>query len=106
KRGGRALYDYARAGEPVEAAPRAVVVHELTLTSFAGPEAAAFSMRCSKGTYVRALARDLGRALGVGGRLSSLPPSPSLPPAPDAVRAALAGRGAPPGRGAGRAGGG
>ena len=72
KREGRALYDYARAGEPVEAAPRAVVIHELTLTAFAGPEAAAFSMRSSKGTYVRALARDLGRALGVGAHVTAL----------------------------------
>ncbi len=62
KRAGRPLYDYARAGEPVEAAPRGVVVHELELTSFAGPAAVALTMRCSKGTYVRALARDLGRA--------------------------------------------
>src|SRR5262249_5609050 len=50
----------------------AVVVHELTLTAFTGPEAAAFSMRCSKGTYVRALARDLGRALGVGAHVTAL----------------------------------
>jgi tRNA pseudouridine55 synthase len=72
KRAGRPLYDYARAGEVVEAAPRAVVVHELELTSFGGPAAAAFTMRCSKGTYVRALARDLGRALGVGGHVTAL----------------------------------
>jgi tRNA pseudouridine55 synthase len=72
KRAGRPLYDYARAGEAVEVAPRAVVVHELALTSFAGPSAAAFTMRCSKGTYVRALARDLGRALGVGAHVTAL----------------------------------
>jgi len=72
KRDGRALYDYARAGQVVEAAPREVVVHELTLRSFAGPEAVAFTMRCSKGTYVRALARDLGRALGVGAHVTTL----------------------------------
>jgi len=60
------------ARRPVDAAPRAVVVHDLALTSFAGPEAAAFSMRCSKGTYVRALARDLGRALGVGAHVTAL----------------------------------
>jgi tRNA U55 pseudouridine synthase TruB len=72
KRAGRPLYDYARAGEAVEAAPRTVVVHELELTSFAGPAAAAFTMRCSKGTYVRALARDLGRALGVGAHVTAL----------------------------------
>ena len=47
-------------------------VHELELTSFAGPSAAAFTMRCSKGTYVRALARDLGRALGVGAHVTAL----------------------------------
>jgi tRNA pseudouridine55 synthase len=72
KRAGRPLYDYARAGEPVEAAPRAVVVHALELTSFTGPAAVALTMRCSKGTYVRALARDLGRALGVGAHVTAL----------------------------------
>jgi len=72
KREGRPLYDYARAGEAVTIAPRAVVVHELELTAFAGPRAVAFTMRCSKGTYVRALARDLGRALGVGAHVTAL----------------------------------
>jgi tRNA pseudouridine55 synthase len=72
KRAGRPLYDYARAGEAVAPAPRAVTVYELELTSFAGPAAAAFRMRCAKGTYVRALARDLGRALGVGGHVTAL----------------------------------
>ena len=72
KREGRPLYDYARAGETVTIAPRAVVVHELELTAFAGPTAVALTMRCSKGTYVRALARDLGRALGVGAHLTAL----------------------------------
>ena len=72
KRDGRPLYDYARAGEAVTIAPRAVVVHELELTSFAGPATVTFTMRCSKGTYVRALARDLGRALGVGAHVTAL----------------------------------
>jgi tRNA pseudouridine55 synthase len=72
KRAGRPLYDYARAGEAIAAAPRAVTVYELDLTSFAGPGAASFRMRCAKGTYVRALARDLGRALGVGGHVTAL----------------------------------
>jgi len=72
KRDGRPLYDYARAGETVTIAPRAVVVHELELTSFAGPAVVTFTMRCSKGTYVRALARDLGRALGVGAHVTAL----------------------------------
>jgi tRNA pseudouridine55 synthase len=73
KRAGRPLYDYARAGETVEPPPpRAVVIQELELTSFAGATGAAFTMRCSKGTYVRALARDLGRALGVGAHVTAL----------------------------------
>src|SRR4051812_31102979 len=72
KREGRPLYDYARAGEVVAIAPRAVVVHELEVTSFAGPGAVALTMRCSKGTYVRALARDLGRALGAGAHVTAL----------------------------------
>ena len=72
KRDGRPLYDYARAGEPVRVAPRSVVVHALELTSFGGPEAVALRIRCSKGTYVRAIARDLGRALGVGGHVVAL----------------------------------
>src|SRR5437763_7785322 len=72
KRAGRPLYDYARAGEAIVVGPRDVVVHALEMTSFAGPAAVAFTMRCSKGTYVRALARDLGRALGVGGHVTAL----------------------------------
>ena len=72
KRAGRPLYDYARAGEAVAIAPRAVVVHELELVGFQGPEAVTLAVRCSKGTYVRALARDLGRALGVGGHVAAL----------------------------------
>jgi len=72
KRAGRPLYDYARAGETVVVAPRNVIVHELEMTSFAGPAAVSFKMRCSKGTYVRAVARDLGRALGVGAHVTAL----------------------------------
>jgi tRNA pseudouridine55 synthase len=72
KRAGRPLYDYARAGETIEVAPRDVVVHELEMTSFAGPDAVSFRMRCSKGTYVRAVVRDLGRALGVGAHVTEL----------------------------------
>jgi tRNA pseudouridine55 synthase len=72
KRDGRPLYDYARAGEAVELRPRAVTVHELALTSFGGPEAVALRVRCSKGTYIRSLAFDLGRALGVGAHVTVL----------------------------------
>lgn len=72
KRGGRALYDYARAGEIVEVAPRDVTIFELALVRFDGPGAVAFRVHCSKGTYVRALARDLGRALGTGAHVTAL----------------------------------
>jgi tRNA pseudouridine55 synthase len=72
KRDGRPLYDYARAGEAVAIEPRAVTVHELALVAFAGPEAVALRVRCSKGTYVRSLAFDLGRALGVGAHVAAL----------------------------------
>jgi tRNA pseudouridine55 synthase len=72
KRAGRPLYDYARAGEPVTADARRVNVFALELTGFRGPGAVDLHVACSKGTYVRALARDLGRALGVGGHVTAL----------------------------------
>ncbi len=72
KRNGRPLYDYARAGAPVVAASRSVVVHALELTRFGGPQAIDLRVHCSKGTYIRAIARDLGRALGVGAHVTAL----------------------------------
>jgi tRNA pseudouridine55 synthase len=72
KRAGRPLYDYARAGEAVTAEARVVVVHALELVAFGGPNAVELVVRCSKGTYVRALARDIGRSLGVGAHVTSL----------------------------------
>lgn len=72
KRDGRPLYSYARAGESIEVAPRAVVIHGLEMTHFGGPEDVRLHVHCSKGTYVRALARDLGRMLGVGGHVTAL----------------------------------
>jgi len=72
KRDGRPLYSYARAGEAIDVAPRAVVLHALELTHFGGPDDVRLHVHCSKGTYVRALARDLGRALGVGAHVTAL----------------------------------
>ncbi len=71
---GERMYDRARKGETVEIEARDVVVHEISLEEFSGgaTATAVVSMRVSKGTYVRAIARDLGRALGVGGHLSAL----------------------------------
>jgi tRNA pseudouridine55 synthase len=72
KRDGRPLYEYARAGETVERAPRPVTVHELVLLGFEAPDTAHLRVVCSKGTYVRVLAADLGRALGTGAHLTAL----------------------------------
>ncbi len=69
KRDGRPLYSYARAGESIEVAPRAVVIHALELTHFGGPQDVRLHVHCSKGTYVRALARrPRPRARGGGPR--------------------------------------
>jgi tRNA pseudouridine55 synthase len=72
KRDGRPLYDYARAGQTVEIAARAVTIHELALTRWGGPGAFDLRVRCSKGTYIRSLAFDLGRALGPGAHVTAL----------------------------------
>jgi tRNA pseudouridine55 synthase len=72
KRNGRPLYAYARAGETVEIAPRYVTIHDLALVAWGGPRAVELRLRCSKGTYVRSLAFDLGRALGVGAHVTAL----------------------------------
>lgn len=72
---GRRAYERVRAGEDVELAARPVTVHELVVHDLRrGPETLDLdvSVRCSSGTYVRALARDLGAALGVGGHLAAL----------------------------------
>ncbi|HVR64001.1 MAG TPA: tRNA pseudouridine(55) synthase TruB, partial [Polyangia bacterium] len=72
KRNGRPLYEYARRGEAVEAPERTVVIHELALVRFEGPGSVTLNVRCSKGTYIRSLAFDLGRVLGPGAHLRAL----------------------------------
>ncbi|MGY6553984.1 MAG: tRNA pseudouridine(55) synthase TruB [Wenzhouxiangella sp.] len=71
KQDGERLYNKARRGETVERPARPVTIHELELLSFDG-ERLRLGVHCSKGTYVRSLARDLGSALGCGGHLSAL----------------------------------
>lgn len=71
KRDGRPLYELARAGTEVERAPRHVTVHGLTLIEQRG-DAVVVDVDCSKGTYVRVLAEDIGRALGCGAHLAAL----------------------------------
>jgi tRNA pseudouridine55 synthase len=69
---GERAYDLARDGESVELAARPVDIARLELVSVPGPDHAVFEAECGKGTYVRALARDMGRALGVFGHVSAL----------------------------------
>lgn len=71
KVGGRKLCDLARSGREVERKPRAVTIHELTLRGIT-PEGIALEVRCSKGTYIRTLCKDIGEALGCGGCMASL----------------------------------
>lgn len=71
KVGGRKLYDLARAGEAIERAPRAVRIDTLALLGWQ-PPVARLLIDCGKGTYIRAIARDLGAALGCGGHLRRL----------------------------------
>jgi len=71
RRGGRRLYELARQGIEVERGARAVTVHSIVLEELAVPDVR-IRVRCGKGTYIRALASDLGAALGCGGALASL----------------------------------
>jgi tRNA pseudouridine55 synthase len=69
---GERAYDLARDGEAVELKPRPVEIHTLTLTEQPDNSRSVFEAECGKGTYVRALARDLGRLLGCFGHISAL----------------------------------
>lgn len=71
KHGGQPLYKLARAGQEVEREPRGVMVHELQLLEFEG-DRLTFDIRCSKGTYIRTLAHDIGEALGCGAHVVEL----------------------------------
>lgn len=68
---GKRVYESARKGIEVKMEPRPVQVREFEITSFEGNEVG-FRISCSKGTYIRSLARDLGEILGVGAYMSSL----------------------------------
>jgi tRNA pseudouridine55 synthase len=68
---GRPLYRHARAGQPIQAAPRRVHVQRLDVLGWRPPDLL-LEVTCSKGTYIRAIARDLGRAVGTGGYLLNL----------------------------------
>ena len=75
KKDGKALYEYARAGETVEREARQVVIHDLELLEMQLEGEAPFlrlRVTCSKGTYIRTLGEDIAEALGCGGYLSAL----------------------------------
>jgi tRNA pseudouridine55 synthase len=69
---GERAYDIAREGEVVELKSRPVEIHELAVVATPDADHTEFSAECGKGTYVRALARDLGRVLGCRGHVSAL----------------------------------
>jgi tRNA pseudouridine55 synthase len=71
KRDGKPLYAYARAGVTLERTPRSITIYELTLLSLSG-ERLTVDVSCSKGTYIRVLAEDIGKALGCGATLAAL----------------------------------
>ncbi|MEH6658884.1 tRNA pseudouridine(55) synthase TruB [Leeuwenhoekiella marinoflava] len=71
KKEGKRLYEFARAGEAVEIPSREVQISEFEITRIELPEVD-FRVRCSKGTYIRSLAHDFGKALESGGHLSAL----------------------------------
>lgn len=71
KIGGKRAYAFARKGQDIELKHREVEVKEFEITNIALPEAA-FRIVCSKGTYIRSIARDFGNALGVGAYLTDL----------------------------------
>ncbi|PQJ20084.1 MULTISPECIES: tRNA pseudouridine(55) synthase TruB [Nonlabens] len=71
KKGGKRLYELARAGETTEIKSREVTIHDFAITRIDLPEVD-FKVSCSKGTYIRSLAHDLGIALNNGAHLSAL----------------------------------
>jgi tRNA pseudouridine55 synthase len=71
KRKGKRMYELARQGIPVQVPSRKVDVYALRLVDWAPPDAT-LDVECGPGTYIRALARDLGRALGCGAHLAAL----------------------------------
>ncbi|MBV8189551.1 MAG: tRNA pseudouridine(55) synthase TruB [Alphaproteobacteria bacterium] len=72
KIGGQRAYDLARAGRPVDLAPRRVRIDSLELVARPDRDHADFVVECGKGTYIRSLGRDLAQTLGTVGHLSAL----------------------------------
>jgi tRNA pseudouridine55 synthase len=71
KKNGKRLYEFARAGETVEVKPRTINISEFEIININGLKVD-FRVVCSKGTYIRSLANDFGKALQSGGHLTAL----------------------------------
>lgn len=71
KHEGKAMYEYARAGVEIERAARVVTIHSIELNAFE-QDVATITVKCSKGTYIRTLAEDIGNSLGCGAHLIGL----------------------------------
>jgi len=71
KRDGKPLYEYARAGVELERTPREIIIHRIRWTDIQWPQAT-LEVSCSKGTYIRVLAEDIGAALNCGAHLIGL----------------------------------
>jgi tRNA pseudouridine55 synthase len=71
KHQGKALYEYARQGIDIERPPRQVTIHRIDILSWQG-DVLELDVQCSKGTYIRTLAQDIGEALGCGAHLIGL----------------------------------
>ncbi|MDX2220087.1 MAG: tRNA pseudouridine(55) synthase TruB [Burkholderiales bacterium] len=72
KQQGVPLYELARKGLEVPRAPRRICIHTLDVLAWSGGDELVIDVRCSKGTYIRVLAEDIGRALGCGAYLTEL----------------------------------
>lgn len=71
KHEGKAMYEYARAGVEIERAARTVTIHHIEINAF-DRDVATITVKCSKGTYIRTLAEDIGAQLGCGAHLIGL----------------------------------
>lgn len=71
KRDGKPLYEYARQGIELDRPARTITIHKLEVLSLNGRQAE-IMVHCSKGTYIRTLAQDIGRLLGCGAHLTAL----------------------------------
>ncbi|MEY3390932.1 MAG: hypothetical protein RL350_1194, partial [Pseudomonadota bacterium] len=71
KRDGKPLYEYARSGVEIEREPRKITIYSIRLVAIHWPHVE-IEVHCSKGTYIRVLAQDIGNSLGCGAHLSAL----------------------------------